>query len=211
MSRCQWPICRWTAEYGLPLMTDDATPERVGGTVPQLPPVIRGACYMLLVIGLASVMFSLPVVLDPSAARCQLARTWIDQANDDKKDWNNVDIGGRKPKDVPCAEAIPLADNIRTKEKEPEKTATVPGEGVLRIQNVLAVVMGAGQAACGFFVLRKLSRPARNMALGFSGAGIILQVLGIFSLIVFAFVFYAFTFSPASREIWPKEPRPEPG
>lgn len=188
-------------------MTDDASSERVGGTVARPPSVIRAACFMLLVVGLASVMFSLPVVLNASSARCQLARTWIDQANDDKKDWNNVDIGERKPKDVPCDEALVLADGIRIKEKEPEKTASVPGESALQIQNALALLMGAGQAVSGLFVLRKLSRQARSLALGFSGAGIILQVLGIFSLIVFAYVVYAFVFSPAGREIWPREPR----
>ena len=188
-------------------MTDDASSESVGGRAARPPTVIRAACLLLLVVGLASVMFSMPVVVDPSAARCTLARTWIDQANTDKKDWNNVDIGGREPKDVPCDEAIPVADGIRTKEKDESKTATVPSDGVLRIQNVLAVIMGAGQAAAGFIVLRKLSRQARNLALGFGGAGVILQVLGIISLAVFAFVVYALAFSPASREIWPKVPR----
>ncbi|HYH52154.1 MAG TPA: hypothetical protein VEG38_21640, partial [Acidimicrobiia bacterium] len=131
----------------------------------------------------------------------------IDQANDDKKDWNNVDVAGRTPKDVPCNEAIPLAEGIRIDEKDPSETASVPSESALQIQNVLALVMGAGQAGAGFLVLRKLSRQARSLALGFSAAGIVLQVLGIFSLIVFAFVVYAFAFSPASRQIWPREPR----
>ena len=192
-------------------MTDDANSESVGGgaggSAARLPTVIRAACLLLLVVGLASVMFSMPVVLNPSSARCHLARTWIDQANDDKKDWNNVDIGGRKPKDVPCDEAIGVADGIRLKEKDESKTATMPGESALRIQNGLAVIMGVGQAAAGFTVMRTLSRNARNMALGFGGAGVILQVLGIISLAVFAFVVYALAFSPASREIWPKVPR----
>ena len=188
-------------------MTDDAGSETVGGAVGRPPAVIRGACLLLLVVGLASVMFSLPVVADPSSARCHLSRTWIDQANTDKKDWNNVDVGGRKPKDLPCDEALRLADGIRLKEKDESKTATVPSDSALRIQNVAAMMMGAGQAVAGFFVLRRLSRQARNLALGFSGAGIILQVLGIISLAVFAFVVYALAFSPASRAIWPKVPR----
>ena len=188
-------------------MTDDASSGTVGGTVGRPPGVIRGACLLLLAVGLASVMFSLPVVVDPSAARCHLSRTWIDQANTDKKDWNNVDVGGRKPKDLECDEVIRLADGIRIKEKDESKTATVPSDSALRIQNVLAVIMGGGQAVAGFFVLRRLSRQARNLALGFSGAGIILQALGIISLAVFAFVVYALAFSPASRAIWPKVPR----
>lgn len=188
-------------------MTDDASSEHVGGAVTRPPSVIRAACFMLLAVGVASVMFSLPVVFNPSSARCHLARTWIDQANGDKKDWNNVDIGGRTPKNVPCNEALVAADGIPVKEKDPSKTASVPSESTLRIQNFLALVMGAGQAGAGFLVLRRMSRQARSMALGFSAAGIVLQVLGIFSLIVFAFVVYAFAFSAASRAIWPREPR----
>ncbi|HYH50041.1 MAG TPA: hypothetical protein VEG38_10895, partial [Acidimicrobiia bacterium] len=119
-------------------MTDDPSSERLGGAVTRPPSVVRAACFMLLAVGLASLMFSLPVVFNPSSARCHLARTWIDQANDDKKDWNNVDIGGREPKDVPCDEALVLADGIRVKEKEPDKTASVPSESALQIQNALA-------------------------------------------------------------------------
>jgi len=171
------------------------------------PTVIRAASLLLMVTGLASLVFSLPVVMDPSSAQCHLSRTWIDDANTDKKDWNNVDTGGRKPDDLGCDEAVRLADGIRLKEKDPSKTATVPSDSALRIQNVMASLLGVGQGIAGFFVMRKLSRQARSMALGFSGAGIILQVLGIISLGVFAFVVYALAFSPASREIWPKQPR----
>ena len=192
-------------------MTDDAGIGDVSATTGRPPPVIRGACILLLISGLASVIFTVPVIFNPSAAQGHLARTWIDQANDDKKDWNNVDTAGRKPDDVPCEEAIVLADGIRTKEKDPSKTASIPGESALRIQNVAAALIGVGQGISGIFVLRTLSRQARNLALGFSGAAIILQVLGIISLGVFAFIVYAFSFSPAGRELWPKVPRPERG
>jgi hypothetical protein len=194
-------------------MADDAGSEVAGGggSAGRPPTVIRGACYALVVTGLMSLVFSLPVVVGPSAARCTLARSWVEQANDDKKDWNNVDLAGRKAKDVPCDEVIRLADGLRIKEKDPSKTATVPSESALRIQNVAAALLGIGQAVSGFLVMRTLSRQARNMALGLSGAGIILQVLGILSLMVFAFAVYAFAFSPASREIWPRQPRPERG
>src|SRR5581483_9784165 len=191
MSSCQW-LLRWgTDDYGLQPMTDDATTGNVGRSAGRLPPVIRGACLLLMVSGLMSLAFSLPVVADPSSAKCHLTRSWIDQANTDKKEWNNVDTGGRKPKDLPCDEAVRLADGLRIKEKDPSKTATVPSDGALRFQNVAAALLGVGQGVGGFFVMRTLSRQARNMALGFSGAGIVLQVLGIISLGVFAFVVYA--------------------
>jgi len=175
------------------------------------PPVIRAACFLLIASGLASMVFSLPVVLDPSSAQCHLTRTWVDDANTDNKAWNNVDLAGRKPKDLPCAEAVRLADGIPVKEKDPSKTATVPTDSALRIQNLLAALLGVGQGVSGFFLLRGLGMRARTMSLGFSGAGIVLQVLGIISLGVFAFVVYALAFSPASREIWPRAPRPERG
>jgi hypothetical protein len=159
-----------------------------------------------MIVGLVSVMFSLPVMLGPAKARCQLSRTWLDDANTDKKDWNNVDTGGPKAEDLPCPDAIRLAEQIPLNEKG-TKRVTVPGESPLQIQNAVAIVTGAGQAASGFYVIRSKSRRARNAAIAFSAAGIILQVLGILSLGVFVFVVYAFAFSPASREIWPREPR----
>jgi len=157
-----------------------------------------------MIVGLVSVMFSLPVVLGPAKARCQLGRTWLDNANTDKKDWNNVDTGGTNAKDLPCPDAIRLAEQIPLNEKGTKKV-TVPGESALRLQNALAAAMGVGQAVSGFFVVRTLSRPARMAALGLSVAGTVLQVLGILSLGVFVFVVYAFAFSAASREIWPRE------
>ena len=167
------------------------------------PPVIRGACILLVIVGLVSVMFSAPVVLDPANARCHLARTWLDDANTDKKEWNNVDTGGQKAKDLACPDAIRLAGQIKLKEKG-TKTASVPGDSTLKSQNAIAVLMGIGQAGAGVLLMRSLGRGARNAAIAFSAFGIILQILGIFSLLVFAFVVYAFTFSPASRELWPK-------
>lgn len=156
-----------------------------------------------MIVGLVSVMFSLPVMLGPAKARCQLSRTWLDDANTDKKDWNNVDTGGVNAKDLPCPDAIRLAEQIPLNEKGTKKV-TVPGESALQIQNALAAAMGVGQAAAGFIVNRTLSRRARMVAIGLSVAGTVLQVLGILSLGVFVFVVYAFAFSPASREIWPR-------
>ena len=157
-----------------------------------------------MIVGLVSVLFSFPVMLGPANARCQLSRAWLDDANTDKKDWNNVDTGGAKAEDLPCPDAIRLVEQVPLNEKA-TKRVKVPSESALRIQNAVAIVMGAGQAASGFFVVRSLSRRARTAAIAFSAAGIILQVLGILSLGVFVFVVYAFAFSPASREIWPRE------
>ena len=157
-----------------------------------------------MITGFASVMFSVPVILDAAGARCQLSRSFVDQANKDKKEWNNVDTGGQKAKDVPCPDAIRLAQQIPRNEKGTKKIP-VPSESALSTQNFVAAVMGAGQAVAGFYLIRSLSRWSRNAAIAFSGVGLILQVLGILSLGTFVFVVYALTFSPASREVWPRE------
>jgi hypothetical protein len=184
---------------------EDST-EPGAGRVGRPPAIIRIACLLLVVVGFLSVMFTAPAVLDAAGGRCQLARVWLDDANTDKKPWNNVDTGGRKGKDIPCPDAIRLAGQIRLKEKG-TRTASVPGETALRIQSALTVVMGLGQAISGTMVLRRLSRPARTAAIAFSALGIVLRILGVLSVGLFALVVYAFLFSPAGREIWPREPR----
>jgi hypothetical protein len=168
---------------------------------------------VLVIIGLGAALFSLQVVVDPAGARCGLSRAWLDAVNEDKKEWNNVDTGGKKGKELACADALGLADEIRLEEKDPSKTATLPSESVLRIQYLISLIIGAAQVWSGIAVLRTRSRLARNIALGSSAAGLLLpagfivQFLGIFSALIFVFLGYALAFSPASREIWPKEVR----
>lgn len=178
------------------------------GTRP--PPVIRAAAIVLMVVGVLSAVLSAATVIDPSGARCHLARSWVDDANSDKKEWNDVPTGDVKPGDLPCAEAVRLADGIRLKENE-ERTASVPGETALRVQAALAVLLAAGQVVSGVVLMRSLSRQARNVAIALSAVGIILRILGILSIGIFLFVVYALAFSPAAREIWPKAPRRTPG
>ncbi|MDQ1518342.1 MAG: hypothetical protein QOE80_4172 [Actinomycetota bacterium] len=161
---------------------------------------------MLLISGFGSVMLTAPGVIDPAGARCTLARGWLDQANTDKKTWNNVDTGGRKAKDLTCPEAVRLAGQIRLHEKS-TGTTTIPGDGAVRLQAILAVVVGLGQALSGSIVLRRLSRKARTAAIAFSIPGIVLGPLGPVSLGVFVFVAYALAVSGASKALWPKTPR----
>ena len=176
-------------------------------------PIIRAACILLVVVGVLSVVLSFPTVISPSGARCQLSRSWLDEVNNDDKEWNNVDTGVPRDKDgkvlaknLSCAEAIRFADQIPLKEKS-DKTASVPGETALRIQAAMAVLMSAGQAVAGVILMRRLSRQARNVAIAFTAVGIILRILGVISIGVFVVVVYALAFSSVSRQIWPKEPR----
>ena len=167
--------------------------------------MIRGACILLMIVGAVTVLFSAPVALNGANARCHLARAWVEQANTDNKDWNNVDTGATKPEDLNCDDAVRYAGDIKLNEKGTKK-AKLPSQSALQTQNTVAVVMGLGQAIAGFSIIRSPSRFARNLAIGASAvAGLFLQVLSIFSLGVFVFVVYAFVFSPAGRELWPKE------
>ena len=161
---------------------------------------------MLMIVGLATVFFSLPVVLDPAKYRCQLSRVKIDDANTDNKDWNNVDTGGQKAEDLPCADAVRLAPEIPVDQKG--KKFPLPSESALQAQNGVAVALGIGQAIAGFSVIRTLSRRARIVAVVLSSiAGFFFPVLSLLSVGVLVFVTYAFAFSPASREVWPREVR----
>ena len=181
----------------------------VDGTRP--PPVIRAACILLVVAGVFSVVLAGPAVLDPADTRCRLARSWIEDANEDKKEWNNVDTGGVKVDDLECPEAVRLADQIPLKEKDPDKTVAVPSEGAVRLQAGLAVVMAIGSAVAGVFLMLRMTRKIRNVAVAFSAFGIVTQPLGFISLGVFLFVVYALAFSAPSRELWPRAPRPGRG
>src|ERR1043165_4231582 len=72
-----------------------------GPATPGPPPtVVRIACVALLVMGFGSVLISLPSLAKPESARCTLARARIDDANTDRKPWNNVETGGRKARDI---------------------------------------------------------------------------------------------------------------
>jgi hypothetical protein len=159
-----------------------------------------------MIVGAVTVMFSLPAMLDGANARCHLARARVNQANTDRRDWNDVDTGGKKAKDLSCADAARLYEQIRVKENG-DRTLRLPSESTIENQNLVAVVMGVGQAVSGFLVLRSASRTARYAAIAFSALGLFLAVLDVLSIAVFGFVLYAFAFTPASRELWPKEPR----
>ncbi len=180
-------------------MTDPETPAAAG----PLPTVVRIACLLLLVAGFGSVLISLPSLARPESARCSLSRARIDDANTDHKTWNNVDTGGRKARKVPCADAIRLAGQVRLDEKG-TRTASVPGEGAVRVQAALAVVLGLGQGISAALLLRTLGRPARSAAVAFAAFGVVLPVLGVISFVVAIFVAYALVISPAAKQLWPR-------
>jgi hypothetical protein len=177
----------------------------VDGTRP--PSIVRSACFLLVLAGVFSVVLAGPAVLNPGDTRCRLARSWVEDANEDKKEWNNVDTGGVEPDDLACLEAVRLAETIPLKEKEPEKKVSVPDEGQVRLQAGLAVVMALGSAVAGVFLYKTLNRRARNVAVAMSAFGIVTQPLGFISLGVFLFVVYALAFSGPSRMLWPKVAR----
>lgn len=170
------------------------------------PPIIRAGCIALLVLGVLSAGLTSSSLIDPESVRCEVARSWIEDANEDDEDFNDVDTGGRDPDDLECDEAIRLADRIREDEDNQDRMS-VPSESAIRTRGGLAAVMSIGQVISGLLTARTLSRRARTAALVFSAAGILFAVLGILSLGVLLFVVYALALSPASKAIWPPQGR----
>jgi|SRR5437763_2157776 len=181
-------------------MTDHEAPETVG----RPPTVIRVACILLMVLGFGSVAISFSPAADPPAARCRLSRDRIDRSNADKKTWNNVDTGGRKAKDVPCADAIKLVSQIRLSEKG-TRHDSAPTETAVRIQGIVGIVLGLGQGIAAAMVARRMTRAARNAAVAFCAFGLVFPVLGFISFSISSFVVFAFVFSSPAKQLWGRD------
>ncbi|MGH8999770.1 MAG: hypothetical protein ACRDY7_10310 [Acidimicrobiia bacterium] len=186
----------------------DSEPEEPGDEVgpAPIPGVVKAGCYALAALSAVSLLLSLPALVDASSARCTLARTLIDDANDDDEEFNDVDTGGEEPGDLQCDQAIGLAETIPVDENEPE-TRAVPSESAIRARTGISLVLSLGAAAAAILCLRTMQRRARNAALAFAGVSVLVPVLGLISLGALAFVVYALFFSSASREVWPRPER----
>jgi len=178
-------------------MTDHEAPQPVS----RPPTMIRIACIVLMVLGFGSVAVSLTPTVDPAGSRCSLSRQRIDAANTDKKTWNNVDTGGKKAKDLSCPDAIRLIKQIKLSEKG-TKTDSAPSETAVRIQGILGVLLGLGQGISGSVVVRRMSRPARNTAVGFSAFGLVFPVLGPISFGIAFYAIFALVFSAPAKQLW---------
>lgn len=178
-------------------------PERPSG---EVPPIIKAGCYALTALGVMSLMLALPSLFDAGGVQCTIARSLIQDANDDEAGFNDVDTGDQEPGDVPCGQAVALAEDIPVEEDEPE-THPVPSEGAIRTRGGLSLVVSVGQAAAGLFTLRTLQRRARTAALVFAAAGMVVPVLGLVTVAVLVFVVYALAFGQASRQLWPRPER----
>jgi hypothetical protein len=187
-------------------MSDDDTPAQGNGSASPAP-IIRAGCVALIVVGAITVVLAVPVLLDPAGVRCSVARSLIERANGDDRNFNDVDTGGRSASDLECPVAVQLAEGIRTDEDK-AATISVPSVSTIQIRNFLSLLVGAGQAASAFVTLRTLSRQARLATLVFATLGMLFAVVGVISLAVLVFAVYALTLSAPSREIWP---RPQPG
>jgi hypothetical protein len=211
------PCCRLWGRQEDPVSreTDDEASENGeepgDGPVPRGPvaPVVRAGCSVLMIVGILSTIVAMGPLFAPKSTQCSISRSWIEDANDDKKTYNDVDTKGVKPDDLECEEAARLADRIPVNKKK-TRTISVPTETALRVQGALAGLVGVGEAVAGFVTLRTLSRRARTTALVFAAMGILLRILGILSMAAMLFVLYALGFSAASRVLWPKPTRESP-
>lgn len=181
-------------------MTDHEAPETAG----RPPTVIRVACILLMMLGFGSVAISFSPAADPATSRCRLTRERVDAANTDKKTWNNVDTGGRKAKDLPCADAIRLVGQIKLSEKG-TRHDSAPSETAVRVQGFVGILVGMGQGIAGSLVVRRMTRAARNGAVAFATFGLVFPVLGAISFGISSFTVFALVFSRPAKQLWGRQ------
>ncbi len=191
-------------------MSDDEALNLDPDASSRLGPLVRAGCVTLIVLGAASALLAGPSLLSPASVRCSFAREVVDDALTDKKDWNDVDTGGRDPDDLSCADAVALAEKIPEK-KDSQDTLSVPDANAIRIRGFFAVLVGMGQAVTGILTVRTRRRPVRTAALVFASLGVVFPVLGILSVALLVFVAYAIGFSTASQQLWPRIGRSKRG
>ena len=160
-------------------------------------------CLLLTGLGVIELFFASQLVFDPDGARCTAARYEIEQANDDDESFNDVDLpeGIEDPGDIECDEAIALAGDIPDDEDEPAD-GTFTEASTFRTQGFLVTVLGLGHGLSGFFTLRTRKRRVRTVALVFIAFGLLLPVLGIITMIAFAFIIFALVFSADAKAIF---------
>ncbi len=186
-------------------MAEDKTPGGAVGGRAAVPPVIRAGCITLGVLGVVSLLLAFPAIVNPASVRCSLARSVIEEANDDEEGFNDVDTGRREARDIRCDEAITLAETVRRSEKD-DRTVSIPSAALIRNRGLMSAIVAVGQMVAGFFTI-SLQRRWRTAALVFTALGVVVPVLGLVTVAVLGFVVYALGFSTASREIWPGRPR----
>ncbi len=173
---------------------------------PAIPAVIRAGCLTLAILGVISLFLAVPTILNPDGVRCSLARTLIQDANDDDESFNDVDTGRREADKVACDEAVLLAEQIRRK-ADSDKTMSVPGESLIRNRGLMSAAVAIGQIVGGFMTLGTLARKWRTVALVFAVLGVVVPVLGLITVAALGFVVYAIGFSTVARVLWPPRPR----
>lgn len=186
-------------------MGDDRTPDSRGER-PVVAPVLRAGCLALAVMGLASLFLAMPSILNPGGIRCSIARTLIDDTNTDSEDFNDVETGEGNVDDLPCGEAVAIAETIR-RDADSDATATIPGTGLIRNRGLMSLLVAIGQVVTGFMTLGTMQRRYRMAALVFAVLGVVVPVLGLLTVAILGFVVYAIGFSAAAKEVWPRKPR----
>lgn len=186
-------------------MGDDQAPGNGSGR-PAFPPVIRAGCLTLALLGVFSLFLAVPAILNPSSVSCSLARTLIEDANNDEEEFNNVDTGGPNAQDLSCTEAVALAEQIR-RDADSDRTVSVPSEGLIRNRGLMSAIAAGGQIFGGFMTMGTRLRKWRNVALVFTVLGVVVPVLGLVSVAALGFVVYAIGFGSAAKAVWPPKPR----
>lgn len=169
-----------------------------------LAPALLAASVALIVVGVLLMLVVLPLAFRSEAARCELARSFIEDANENDRDWDDIDLDGRDAKDLSCDEALMLAETIPLDE-EGNVTRAVPSADSIRNQGLITGVLGAGQIASGTAVIIARNRRARNTAVAFAFVSLIVPLLGMVSIALVLAIVYGLVFSPAARARWPRQ------
>lgn len=186
----------------LPEPPDPATRAEPRGGVPFRSLVGAGAA-VLVVNGILLFTLAAGPLLDPASTRCALARDRIEQAEESDEEFDDVDLGDDDVDDISCDEAIAAADTIRVDE-DSDDTVSLPSDGGIRTEAVIAGVLGLGQVVGGALVLRAGRRWHRNLAAAFAAGGILFPIIGLASLLIVGFVVFALVFSNPARALWPR-------
>lgn len=186
----------------LPEPPDPATRAEPRGGVPFRSLVGAGAA-VLGVNGILLATLATGPLLDPAATRCALARDRIEVVNESDDEWDDVELGDVEVDDLDCDEAIAAAEAIPAEEGS-DDTVSLPSDGGIRTEAVLAGLIGLAQVVGAGLVLRSGRRWHRNLAAGVAAAGILFPIIGLASLLIVGFAVFALVFSNQARALWPR-------
>ncbi len=179
----------------------DAPADGGPGTIPgpndkvTLYRMVRIGITVLMLVGALTILLGVTTVVNPDAVVCATARNNIsDELEEDEPAESVSGIDPDDVDDIPCDEAVPLAEGLE---------ASLIEESTARNLGIGAVVLGAIMVAGGAAALMLRTRRGRMYALVAAGLGLLASTaqlgLGFISLLLLGFVFFALLYSRDSK------------